>query len=483
MLSLILIASALAVYCWLRLKAPISKLPGPLYTKITSLPLKYHEFTGTRRTWIHSLHQRYGTAVRLAPNEASFSSQEAMKEIYTSQGAGYDRTEFYDLFRQFSTRTLFSTPPKHAHGQRKRVFADRYANTNIVRPEMLSALQARARLFLRNCLQTRSSNDGGCDPDIYVQLHSYALDGASHFLFAPRGTNSLDNVPADVDILKEQMYHDSLVDNLIAHYWPALGDFLDRFKILQARPSPLANAYVIDASEQPSPAEYSLIAKLQARKADLKDGVDDVESQMAGPAECMDHLAAGIDTTGDGLCFIMYALSVPEAQGIQDKLREELVQSASSGSEQQLSYLDAVIREGLRCFPPIPMSFPRYVPSGGRKLEGYYVPEKTIVSCQPWTLHRDPVVFPDPEVFRPERWLDDEGKMERDRMFFAFSQGSRGCIGKNLAMAEMRALLKEVYSQCRTTVSKHMKGDMGLADQIISSRPSGQTCLLAFERV
>lgn len=53
----------------------------------------------------------------------------------------------------------------------------------------------------------------------------------------------------------------------------------------------------------------------------------------------------------------------------------------------------------------------------------------------------------------------------------------------SLAMAEMKLLLKEVYSQCRTVVSKDMKGDMTLADQIISSRPKGQTCLLSFERI
>lgn len=50
-------------------------------------------------------------------------------------------------------------------------------------------------------------------------------------------------------------------------------------------------------------------------------------------------------------------------------------------------------------------------------------------------------------------------------------------------MAEMKILLREVYSKSKTTVSKDMKGDMQLADQIISSRPKGQTCLLAFERL
>lgn len=48
-------------------------------------------------------------------------------------------------------------------------------------------------------------------------------------------------------------------------------------------------------------------------------------------------------------------------------------------------------------------------------------------------------------------------------------------------MAEMKILLREVYSQCRTRVSDTMRGSMELDDQIISSRPKDQTCLLVFE--
>jgi hypothetical protein len=89
-----------------------AQLPGPWYTNITSLVLKYHEFTKNRRLWIHALHQKYGPVVRLAPNEVSFSNIEGMKEIYQSEGSGYDKTEFYDLFTQYGHRTLFTTPNK-----------------------------------------------------------------------------------------------------------------------------------------------------------------------------------------------------------------------------------------------------------------------------------------------------------------------------------------------------------------------------------
>ena len=144
----------------------------------------------------------------------------------------------------------------------------------------------------------------------------------------------------------------------------------------------------------------------------------------------MDHLAAGIDTTGDALCFLMYQLSLPESSAVQERLVQEVGQNEGKGWE-ELEYLDAVIKEGLRCFPPIPMSQPRYVPAGGRIIDGYFMPTGTIVSCQPWSVHRlNPKVYPDGDEFIPERWLDSENTVEMNRLFFSFGGGGRGCTGR-----------------------------------------------------
>ena len=74
----------------------------------------------------------------------------------------------------------------------------------------------------------------------------------------------------------------------------------------------------------------------------------------------MDHLAAGIDTTGDGLCFLMHHLSLPRAdcERIQRRLHEELAQHPAAGDPHALDdlpYLDAVVRETLRVHPPTSM--------------------------------------------------------------------------------------------------------------------------------
>ncbi|KAL4802600.1 cytochrome P450 [Aspergillus unguis] len=465
MLNLYIAAGLFLTICLIRrLRSPITKLPGPWYTRFTSLVLKYHEFTSNRRLYIHGLHKRYGPSVRIAPDEVSFASLEAIREIYASGGSGYDKTELYDLFRQFGIKTMFSTLDKHNHSQRKRELADRYAMTNILREEHISAIEDRARTFVSRCLAYSAS------VDVYVWLHCYALDGVTNFMFSPGGLHSLD-LDTDFEIMEELTYHQSLQKNLLHYYFPRLAPYLP--SSLSPRPAPRTNEYVLKMAGQTNPTQHTLLAKLSRKDSPLN------HAQIA--AECKDHMAAGIDTTGDGLCFLMWELSRPHNARFQARLFEELTSADSDISLDKLPYLDAVVKEGLRCAPPIPMSFPRYVPRGGKTIDGYFIPEKTIVSCQPYTVHRlHEGIFPEPEKFNPDRWIEPDGAVERNRLFFAFSTGGRGCTGRNLAMVEMKVLLREVYSKYQTTVAEDMDGCMDIDDQIISARPKGQTCKLRF---
>ncbi|KAE9370408.1 putative cytochrome P450 [Stipitochalara longipes BDJ] len=447
--------------------SPLSKLPGPKHSLFSEIYLIIQEFTGKRREYIHELHKRYGPVVRLGPNEVSFTSVEAMKEIYSSGGSGYDKTEFYTLFKQFNTRTMFSTLDKGTHSQKKRFIASQYANTNIMRPQVMGGIQDRADAFIKKCVQS-----GHSGTDAYVYLHCFALDCASHHLFGRYGTHSIEQ-SEDLEMMEELSYHDSLKNNLAQYRWPTMSEIFD--KIIRPRPAPIANQYVLDSSQKPDAGEQTLIYKLQNSKDNFQ------QIQMA--AECMDHLAAGIDTTGDALCFLMYQLSLPESWHVQEILFKEF-SSSKDKSLDDLPYLDAVIKEGLRCFPPIPMSQPRYVPAGGRTIDGYFIPTGVIVSCQAWSVHRlNENIFVKGDEFLPERWLDTEASPDMTRHFFSFGIGGRGCTGRHLAMAEMKCLLREVYSKFRTRVAPDMNGRMTLSDQIISSRPLDQTCKLMFEPV
>ena len=97
-----------------------------------------------------------------------------------------------------------------------------------------------------------------------------------------------------------------------------------------------------------------------------------------------------------------------------------------------LPYLDAVIKEGLRLFAAIPMTLFREVPAEGKVMSGYTVPGGTIVGSQAYSLHRNEEIYPNPEEFTPERWLnvDKETELQMQRQFWAFSSGARSCIGQ-----------------------------------------------------
>ncbi|KAI1810323.1 cytochrome P450 [Poronia punctata] len=457
-------------YIWKSISSPLRKVPGPRISHFSSLILKFYEFRALRTKYVHNLHLRYGPVVRIAPNEVSFASLEGIKEIYGSGGSGYDKTEFYDLFK--------------VYGRRKRILADRYANSNVMKPQSLDGITERSKRLVDRC-----RNSTGRSVDLFVHLHDYAFDGVTHHLFHPYGSDSLRD-PKDEEIMKQVAFDDSLQNRLVEYYNPSLHKIIGKFLSLFAKPreTPLAENLVLSATSKPDPEQFTLLHRMQEQQHKAKEKSELEQIDMA--AECLDHMAAGIDTTGDGLCFLMWEISQPRSIHIQQKLQKELLlfnnhheNHHTMTSFDKLPYLDAVVMEGLRCFPAIPMSLPRYVPRGGRTIDGYFMPEHTIVSSQAYSAHRiDKEVFPDPDVFDPDRWLVEEGKLDRKRLFFAFASGGRGCIGKHLALAEMKILLRDVYSQFTTLPDESMTDqDMEMADQLISSQPRGKKCLVRLE--
>lgn len=105
-LATLAVVVAATAYIWNRLSSPLRRIPGPRISLFTSWVLKWHELHANRTRYIHRLHESYGPTVRVAPNEVSFASSEAVKEIYQSGGSGYDKTEFYDLFQVYGRRCV-----------------------------------------------------------------------------------------------------------------------------------------------------------------------------------------------------------------------------------------------------------------------------------------------------------------------------------------------------------------------------------------
>lgn len=89
----------------------------------------------------------------------------------------------------------------------------------------------------------------------------------------------------------------------------------------------------------------------------------------------------------------------------------------------------AVILESLRLSDAATGRLPRIIPPPGLQYGPYFLPAGTIVGLSGYVQHRDSSIFPEPEVFRPERFLGPEGK-RLEKFVVAFGKGSMGCIGK-----------------------------------------------------
>lgn len=154
-------------------------------------------------------------------------------------------------------------------------------------------------------------------------------------------------------------------------------------------------------------------------------------------SECADHFLAGIDTTSDTLMFLIWALSLPGNEKYQERLREEALALQGDSLNQQgyptaeasdqCVYLNAIIKETLRLYAPLPSSEPRSA-RAETVIDGYTIPRDTVVGMSPWIMHRNPDVFKDPLIFDPDRWVGPEAR-ELNRWFWGFSSGGRMCIG------------------------------------------------------
>lgn len=103
---------------------------------------------------------------------------------------------------------------------------------------------------------------------------------------------------------------------------------------------------------------------------------------------------------------------------------------------------------------------------------------------QCYTTQRDSSVFRDPETFDPTRWMQAPEKMaEMNLHQMPFSKGTRACLGKNLAMMELKLVVTAVIKQYTVKVTHSMKlGDMDMKDHFLTLPKCGR-CDLVFTKL
>ncbi len=138
-------------------------------------------------------------------------------------------------------------------------------------------------------------------------------------------------------------------------------------------------------------------------------------------------------------------------------LLAEIIQASKSGAisspisdseAQQLHYLQATIREGLRVFPPLTTFMPKDAPPEGDTINGRHVPGGTQIGFAMFAMQRQKHVFGnDADIFRPERWLEasPEARIEMEKaQTLVFNGGKWTCLGKNVAFMELNKVFVEI---------------------------------------
>lgn len=351
---------------------------------------------------------------------------------------------------------MFSIEKREPHAARKRMLSNIYAKSVLhASPAMAEICE---EIFYRRMLPCIARAPDGV-LDAYELFCAVTMDGVTAYQFGlKQSSNHIQSGDLGAKWLRDYKARQEFI------FWPQelpkltkLFDLVGLRHLLVPKWVNQANADIeawmmsmCDAAEAAITTETAVsagdqpVVYAQLRSMMNKQRKGDVEKQGNAPtqqqrleiaSEMLDHLAAGFDTSGITLTYLAWQLSRPENARIQGALQKELhsLKQASLPDPKDidaLPMLHAVVTETLHLHAAIPGGQPRVTPTnatlGPPGAEVHGIPAGVrVVSCA-HSLHRNPEVFPEPETWRPERWLDSEGMVEaggeKGRFFLGFRQ-------------------------------------------------------------
>lgn len=172
-------------------------------------------------------------------------------------------------------------------------------------------------------------------------------------------------------------------------------------------------------------------------------------------AQAIMFLAAGYETTATTIVFTAFNLA--HYQECQKTLRDEIDQVLEENNGEinydtigKMSYLEAVVNETLRLYPPAARidrvcsaDYEYADPETGLSIK---IPKGQIVAASIWSIHHDPANYPEPEKFNPDRFTDRSNKIENEK-YIPFGNGPRNCIAMRFALMEAKLLIAKIL--CR----------------------------------
>ncbi|KAJ7431550.1 cytochrome P450 [Mycena galericulata] len=427
---------------------PLYKYPGPFINKVTSLKLAHMVYTGKRHIVIRALHERYGVHVRTGPNTLSINSYSAIAPIYASSTA-YPKSNAYTPGRMHGDG-LFFIQGIEEHNARRRIWAPAF------QPRVLAGWKdlIEKRVWdLLACIQRRGEGvrNGTINLSDAIQHWSYDVMGDITYGGA-----------ASLDLMNKGDPNGYVAGGQLSTVC---------FEVLGEVPSLFDLIWYLPVTRIARVMEKFAQDLIDARQNGLVGREDDIASFLLGEhedtkseplsrdalrVESLFGIQAGSDTTSGVLTFAFYHLFTNPEQ--YARLRDELDEAfpdyrdtdemaLSLDTLNALPYLSATVDECLRLGTPFP-GLPRVVPPGGAVLADKFVPGGTIVAVNPWAQMTSPDNFsPEPFAFRPERWLPGglgPDTVARRGAIMSFSYGSFSCLGRALAIQEMRYVLSHL---------------------------------------
>ncbi|KAK2585109.1 hypothetical protein KPH14_008620 [Odynerus spinipes] len=185
----------------------------------------------------------------------------------------------------------------------------------------------------------------------------------------------------------------------------------------------------------------------------------------------------GHDTTAAGSSFVLCLLGTH--QNIQQRVIEEL-NEIFKGTDRpctfadtlEMKYLERVILESLRLFPPVPAIARTLSEDVQLVTNNYVLPKGCTVIIPPYKVHRLPEYYPDPEKFDPDNFLPERMQERHYYSFVPFSAGPRSCVGRKYALLKLKVLLSTILRNYKI-FSDIKEEDYQLQIDIILKRTDG----------
>uniref|UniRef100_A0A665SYC3 unspecific monooxygenase n=1 Tax=Echeneis naucrates TaxID=173247 RepID=A0A665SYC3_ECHNA len=183
-------------------------------------------------------------------------------------------------------------------------------------------------------------------------------------------------------------------------------------------------------------------------------------------SQAMAFIFAGYETSSSTLCFLAYSLATNPH--IQKTLQEEIDKTFPEKGQPtyeglvQMEYLDMVMNESMRLYP-IGNRLER-IAKVSVEVNGVTIPKGTATVIPVYTLHRDPALWPEPEIFKPERFSKENKDNIDPYAFLPFGAGPRNCIGMRFALLMMKLAIVEVLQNFSIVTCKETDIPMVLAN-------------------